>query len=193
MELKTLQEFHDEYKDAWWMNRDMDLDSHTASNDDEFGDILVFKSAIAAIRPDYKNDMLHVMDVLIDFHKDGCPEDDADSLVMMDFPTFRDTLDKAQRVILATKNQEMSNLLDKLTCETETETADREMKELADILHKDELNGEFGKYVGQAMEYEAAKNMLKPDYTLNGETVDLNSIPEGSVIGVGPNGGTLTF
>lgn len=137
MEFKNLQDFHDAFKDAWWMNGESESDSST--DNEGFADILQFKSLIAALRPDYKNDLLHVIDVLVNFHENGCPEDDADSLVMMDFLTFRDTLDNAQRIIVAMKADETAKLLDRLECETDAETTDREMKELADLMNKKEL------------------------------------------------------
>lgn len=191
MELKSLGEFYKAYENAWWITAT--LDEAADKSNDEFGDVLALRSAVGALRPDYENDILHVMDSLVDFHKAGCPEEDEDTLVMMDFPTFQETLDKAQRVILAPKNKEMTDLLNKLASETEDEAADREMKELADLLQKDELNKNFGESVRKVMEYEACKNMPQVDYALNGGTIDGNSLPPGSVIGVGPNGGTVTF
>ena len=71
MEFKNLQDFHDAFKDAWWMNGESESDSST--DNEGFADILQFKSLIAALRPDYKNDLLHVIDVLVNFHENGCP------------------------------------------------------------------------------------------------------------------------
>lgn len=128
MELKNLQSFYECYKDAWWIT------AHDCNEGDadSVPNIDMFRSLIVTIRPDYKQDILGIMDALIKFHNDGCPEEEGDALVMMDYPTFCTVLEQAQKTMTYQKNLEMASILDCLECESDEEAAAREFKDLAD-------------------------------------------------------------
>ena len=124
MELKTMRELHDEYSYAGWLVVD-------ENDNDAMENRRRLMAAVTVLRPEYGDDIVGVMNDLTEFHAAGCPEDDADRWVMMDYSVFKDTLEQARLTLIAAENAKNAELLSCLDGLSPEEESDSEMADLA--------------------------------------------------------------